>query len=72
MLKTALAIVDDNQALKVGVKVVLVLACGLFFAATISLGIYGYNNPDPKACWVVSDLDTGYKTKTEAEEQAII
>lgn len=61
---------EENQACKVGCMVAAVMTLALFGTATVYLGIYGYNNPDPESCWVVRDLDTGFKTKLETEARA--
>lgn len=61
---------EENSACKVGCTVATVIAGALLCTATVYLGIYGYNNPDPKSCWVVRDLDTGFTTKLEAEGRA--
>ena len=61
---------ETNPACKTCCTVASVLAGALFCTTTVYLGIYGYNSPDPKACWVVRDLDTGFTTKLEAEERA--
>ena len=33
-----------------------------FFSLTITLGIFGYWNPDPDQCWTVKGIDHSYST----------
>ena len=47
-----------------------VISLGVMATVTVYLGIYAYNNPDPKACWVVRDLHTSGVTKSDVIARA--
>ena len=42
----------------------------MWTSATVFLGIYTYNNPDPKECWVVPGLDSGSSSEADAIARA--
>ena len=52
----------DNPCAQVFVIILGVISVGLLATLQVYLGIYAYNNPDPKACWVVRDLHTSGTT----------
>ena len=62
--------INDNAAAKGGFFICSVLVGGIWLTATVYLGIYAYNNPDPKSCWIIRELDTSFRTKEEAIQRA--
>ena len=47
-----------------------VTVAGVWTTAMVYLGIYAYNNPDPKECWVVRDLHSAWPNKADAVARA--
>jgi len=43
--------------------VVSLVVVSVFATATVFLGIYSFNNPDPEACWVVKGMDDPETTR---------
>ena len=46
------------------------IVVGVFATATVFLGIYAFNNPDPEACWVVKGMDDPTTTRDAAVNEA--
>ena len=42
------------------------VVAGLFVTATVYMGMYAMNNPDPDNCWVIRDLEMTTRTAAEA------
>ena len=64
--------INESQGAKVGCIISSVIVGGIFLTATVYLGIYAYNNPDPNSCWVIRELDTSFRTKEEVIQRAQI
>jgi len=60
----------ENPCAKICFLITGVVALGLSATITVYLGIYGYKNPDPKACWVVRDLHTSGTTRNDVISRA--
>lgn len=60
----------DNPCSKIFGIITGVLTIGLLATITVYLGLYGYKNPDPQACWVVRDLHTSSTTRNDVVSRA--
>lgn len=47
---------DESPVVKSSAIVAATLVAGGFITATVYMGIFAFNNPDPSSCWVVRDL----------------
>ena len=56
--------------MKAFASVIGVVVAGVWTTALIYLGIYSYNNPDPRECWVVRDLHSAWPNKIDAVARA--
>ena len=61
---------EDNGTIRAFGMIGGVVAAGLFGTATVYLGIFSYKNPDPLSCWVVHDLHSAWKSKSDAIARA--
>lgn len=63
MTEQAQEMMEKSPCIKVSAIVTGSVAAAVFAVATVYLGIYSYNNPDPAKCWVVKGLELPATTK---------
>lgn len=70
MTEKAMKMMDESPCMKVSAIVGGSVAAAIFAVATVYLGIYAHNNPDPDNCWVVRDLDLPALSRNEVIDNA--